>query len=69
MVVGGGQIYEQTLDMVDFLYLTIVHRDFEGDTFFPQLKWEDWSILNTTEHDADEENNRPAFTIMTLKRA
>lgn len=34
-VIGGGQIYEQAIGLVDKLYLTIVNGDFNADTFFP----------------------------------
>jgi len=34
-VIGGGQLYARLLDSADELYLTLVDRDVEGDTFFP----------------------------------
>ena len=34
-VIGGGKIFSQLLERADELYLTIVDRDVEGDTFFP----------------------------------
>lgn len=37
MIGGGGELYAQTLEMADFVYLSIIHADFEGDTFFPEL--------------------------------
>ncbi len=67
-IAGGGEIYKQTLDVVQRLYLTIVHQDFKGDTYFPQLKWEEWSVSDVVEHDEDIEKDLPAFTIMTLDR-
>lgn len=67
-ITGGGQIYEQTLPMVERLYITIVHADYEGDTRFPKLEWEDWEIVDAVEHDPDVKNDRPSFTIMTLER-
>lgn len=35
-IVGGGDIYLQSLDLTDRLYITIVHRSIEGDTFYPR---------------------------------
>lgn len=35
-VIGGGQIFEQAMDMADRLYLTIVDREYEADTYFPE---------------------------------
>lgn len=34
-VIGGGEVFRQLLDRADVLYLTIIHRDVEGDAFFP----------------------------------
>ena len=68
LICGGGEIYKQTLPDVQRLYLTIVHQDYEGDTKFPKLNWDEWEIINTVEHDENEDKNRPAFTIFTLDR-
>jgi dihydrofolate reductase len=32
---GGGIVYEETIALADRIYLSVVHRDFEGDSFFP----------------------------------
>ncbi len=37
-VIGGGEIYAQLLERADLLYLTIVDRDVDADTFFPQFE-------------------------------
>ena len=34
-VIGGGQVYKETLDQVDRVYLTIISKDFDGDAYFP----------------------------------
>ena len=36
-IVGGGQIYSQSLDLVDRVYLTRIHVNLEGDTFYPEI--------------------------------
>ncbi len=41
-IIGGGQIYEQTLPLAHRLYMTFVAQNPEGDTFFPKIlegKW------------------------------
>jgi dihydrofolate reductase len=37
MVIGGGEIYKQMMDLADVLHITHVHKDIEGDTFFPEI--------------------------------
>lgn len=34
-IIGGGQVFEQAIKIADKLYLTIIEKEFEGDTFFP----------------------------------
>jgi dihydrofolate reductase len=54
-IIGGGEIYKQSLEVADKIYLTLVHKDFEGDTTFPELGKE-WVIIDTKDFDADEKN-------------
>lgn len=42
-VVGGAAVYEQFLESADRLILTEVHQAYEGDTYFPDIDWEQWT--------------------------
>ncbi|PKV76371.1 dihydrofolate reductase [Pontibacter ramchanderi] len=66
-IVGGAEIYKQALPMVDMLYLTEVHHAFNGDTFFPELKEEEWQELSAESHEPDEKNKYP-YTFKELRR-
>lgn len=51
-IVGGGEIYRQALAFADAMELTILDKDFEGDTYFPQWdnqKWEEVSSEEVTD--------------------
>ena len=54
-IIGGGEIYKQSLEVADKIYLTLVHKDFEGDTEFPELGKE-WATINCEDFEADEKN-------------
>ena len=41
-VIGGAELYRAALPAADTLHVTEIHRDFEGDTRFPELAREDW---------------------------
>lgn len=41
-IIGGGQIYKEFLPHADKLHLTILEKDFEGDTFFPEINNAEW---------------------------
>jgi dihydrofolate reductase len=67
-VAGGGEIYELALPHADRLYLTIVHAEFEGDTVFPDLNLEEWRLVESIRHNADEKHSIP-FSFLTYERA
>ena len=57
-VIGGGQIYAQALPLADRLVVTHVHTVIEdADTFFPQVKDDEWEIVKEGEMMHDEEND------------
>ncbi|MGE4587656.1 MAG: dihydrofolate reductase [Mangrovibacterium sp.] len=41
-VIGGASVYRQFYPLAGKLYLTLVHREYEADTFFRELKFSDW---------------------------
>jgi len=52
-IIGGGEIYKQSLEIVDKIYLTLVHKEFEGDTKFPELNKE-WIEVSREDFNSDE---------------
>jgi dihydrofolate reductase len=66
-IVGGAEIYKQAMLLTDFIYLTIVHQDFEADTFFPEIDYSEWQEINCEDHQTDEKHAFP-FSFITLKR-
>jgi dihydrofolate reductase len=55
MVIGGGQIYEMALPIANKIWLTRVHTQIDGDTFFPSLGNE-WHKHTIESHHADEKH-------------
>lgn len=43
-IIGGGEIYKQLLPYSNKLYLTKINKDFDGDTYFPQINYNDFKI-------------------------
>ncbi|MBK6947343.1 MAG: dihydrofolate reductase [Haliscomenobacter sp.] len=58
-IIGGGQIYRQSLPYWDKVYLTRVETTVEGDTFFPELDSLAWKKISSEPHLADERNEFP----------
>lgn len=48
-VIGGQTIYEQLLPFTDKLELTIIDKEFEGDSFFPKINFNDWNEVYSEE--------------------
>jgi dihydrofolate reductase len=67
MIIGGGEIYKQTLQKTEKIYLTLVHENFEADTFYPNLKKNEWSEVEKITHSADEKN-KYNYTFKVLSR-
>jgi dihydrofolate reductase len=59
-VIGGEQIYRQTLPLADRLYLTLVDSEVEGDAFFPE--WDAGAFRETARE------KREGFSFVTLER-
>jgi dihydrofolate reductase len=55
-ICGGAEIYKQALDVADRMYLTRVHNEFEGDTFFPEFDTKVWIEKERVRVDPDEKN-------------
>lgn len=55
-IIGGGKIYEQTMDLVDKLEITLVKADLEADTFFPKIDAKIWKKTDEICHEKDEKN-------------
>lgn len=66
-VIGGGQIYEQALPMMDVLHLTVVDTEALGDTYFPELDMTMWKEVGAMRFDQDE-NNEYSGTFYTYER-
>ena len=56
-IIGGGQIYEQTIDLWDKIYLTEVDTEVDGDVFFPHIDKNKWELIFEEFHEKDEKNN------------
>jgi dihydrofolate reductase len=66
-VAGGGAVYQAALPVADRLYLTAVHADVAGDTRFPAVNFDDWTLVEERFHPADPRHAH-AFTIRTYQR-
>ncbi len=55
-IIGGAEIYNLSMPYVTEIYRTLVKHEFEADTFFPEIKFADFSLVWEEEHFMDEKN-------------
>lgn len=67
-VIGGAELYAQTLPNANRLYLTLVHANVDGDTYFPEYDTNNWRELSRERHEADE-RHAYSYSFVTLDRA
>ena len=66
-VIGGADVYRQTLPRTERLELTRVHAWLDGDVTFPDIDMTDWRELSRVEHAADE-RHAWAMSFLTFER-
>ncbi len=64
-VIGGQEVFREALPLADRIYLTEIDRDFEGDTFFPELLFQ-WREMSR--ETLKDEASRLVYTNRTLDR-
>ena len=64
-IIGGGEIYKQSIDLAQKIELTKVHTTVEADTFFPEIDLEKWQLVFEEFHPKDEKHNFD-FTFQTF---
>jgi dihydrofolate reductase len=53
-IIGGGEIYQQSISFADQLDITRVHHSFDADVYFPEIDPEIWELTSETFHQKDE---------------
>ncbi len=62
-VIGGGEIYRQSLPVLNRIYLTVIEQDFSGDTKFPEFNQKVFKLVSQTDRPGS-----PAFSFHLYER-
>ena len=65
-IIGGGMIYKQFYPIAGKLYLTVVHKDLQADTFFPTIAYNEWEEVSR--EDLFDETNQFSYSYLNLVR-
>ena len=66
-IIGGAQIYNQAMPLADRLYLTIIDKEYEGDSSFPEIDYNSWRQISCEKFERGEAFEYP-FSFITLER-
>lgn len=66
-IIGGGEIYSQTINIVDKIELTRVHEEFDGDAYFPEIPLDIFELINEENYNRDLENEFD-YSYLTYKK-
>ena len=66
-IIGGAQIYNQAMPLADRLYLTIIDKEYEGDSSFPEIDYNRWRQISCEKFERGEEFEYP-LSFITLER-
>ena len=65
-IIGGGMIYRQFFPVAGKLYLTLVHKDFDADVYFPEINYAEWEEVKR--EDKHDEKNDFDYSYLDLVR-
>ena len=69
IIIGGSTLYAEALggDLVNRIYLTELHKEVDGDAFFPEIDWLQWSVVERSKTQQDTASGIK-FHIITAQR-
>lgn len=62
-IIGGAEIYKQSLPLVETVYLTLIEKNFDGDAYFPKLDFKVWQLVQEENHYSESEKFAYKFQI------
>jgi dihydrofolate reductase len=66
-IIGGASVYGEAVDIVDFIYLTVVHNRYDADAFFPDISKTEWDVVERIDFERGKDFDYP-FSFLKLKR-
>jgi len=56
MIIGGSDLFQQSINKADMIYLTQIHHTFEADVYFPQIDESTWDCISSHYRSCDDKN-------------
>jgi dihydrofolate reductase len=68
MVIGGASIFAHFLPLANKMIISHIDAEFEGDTYFPEVDWNQWVTIETVHHPVNQDNPHHPFKVVTYQR-
>jgi len=68
MVIGGAKIFELLLPKANKMIITHINAEFDGDTYFPNVDWNQWTAVDSVNYPVNEDNPHYPFIVVTYQR-
>ncbi|MCG3401130.1 dihydrofolate reductase [Staphylococcus massiliensis] len=68
-IFGGQTLFDEMIDKVDDMYITVVEDTFQGDTFFPPYTFEDWEVESSVRGELDDKNTIPHTFLHLIRKS
>ncbi|MBW2966492.1 dihydrofolate reductase [Candidatus Woesearchaeota archaeon] len=69
-IIGGATIYKLGMKVADIFELTRIYHDYDADTFYPEINFDEWELINQEDHEGMDIKNKfnVKFSFLTYKR-
>lgn len=67
-IFGGQSLFEEMIDKVDDMYITVIEDKYNGDTFFPPYTFKDWEVASSNKGVLDEKNTIPHTFLHLIRK-
>ena len=69
-VIGGATVYKSCMKVADTLELTMIEKDYPGDTFFPEIDFDEWELVGKAYNEGKDAKNGETvrFSFLTYNR-
>jgi len=67
-ILGGAQIYAETINLCDRLYITEVHQSYKGDSYFPDIDKTIWQETSREDNKGDASKAIPDYSFVVYER-
>ena len=67
-IFGGQSLFEEMIDKIDDMYITVIEDKYNGDTFFPPYTFKDWEVASSNKGVLDEKNTIPHTFLHLIRK-